>query len=50
MQMHQTQQGKCLRSLAYRVFRKDGSQPYRFVTKLPADCHLRVGRKVALRK
>src|SRR5713101_1967534 len=50
VQMHQSQQRKRFRSLAYRMFRQDGSQPYRFVAKLPADDRLRVGRKVALRE
>src|SRR4051812_42542154 len=30
------------------MFHQNRSQPYRFVTKLPADSHLTVGRKVAL--
>ena len=29
------------------MFCQDGSQPYSFVTELPADSHLRVTRKVA---
>src|SRR5712691_6289663 len=48
--MHQCQQGERFRSLARGIFRQDGSQPYRFVAKLPTDSHLPVGREVALRE
>src|SRR6185369_16751141 len=48
--MHQCQQGERFRSLARRMFRQDGSQPYRFIAELPTDGRLRVAREVALRE
>ncbi len=44
VQMHQSQQGKRFGDLANRTLGQDGSQTYRFVTKLSADSPLRVGR------
>src|SRR5258708_1771363 len=48
VEMHQCQQSERFWSLARRMFRQNGSQPYRFVAEFATNSHLCVGREVAL--